>query len=377
MNLALLFTRSVSLDKWASSGLFEREKLIYEKHLKLNNFDYIYWFTYGVHDNKLASRLYSEKRLNERVRIIGMPRLFNFKIGVYLYSFLLPFIHSQTVRKCDFIKTNQMDGSWTAVIAKWIFNKKLVVRTGFILSQLENRLKRKSYFKLKIIELLEKVAYKSADICVVTAEHNRNYITGKYNIPREKIRIIYNYIDTDLFRPDKSIVKYKDRIVYVGRLSEEKNLFNLISAISETKLTLDIYGAGPLIYKLKQFAKNINAKVNFNGIVQNSMLPDILNKYIFFILPSLFEGMPKTLLEAMGCGLICIGTDVVGINEVIEHNKNGILVFGTDTNNIRQTIESTVNSEYKEISVAATINIKDKFALKVIAEKEKKLFKIV
>ena len=56
-NMAVFFTRGVSLQMWLESGLFYREKNIYEQHLKKNNYKKIYWLTYGVNDKKISDSL--------------------------------------------------------------------------------------------------------------------------------------------------------------------------------------------------------------------------------------------------------------------------------------------------------------------------------
>lgn len=131
MTLSLFFTRGVSLEQWLKQGLFEREKLIYEEHLKQGNLDKVYWFTYGSEDRKLANRLKSENRLHKNIEVFEMPKVFNItKISSYLYSFFLPFIYRKELQKSNILKTNQTDGSWTAVISKKIYGKKLLYRTG-------------------------------------------------------------------------------------------------------------------------------------------------------------------------------------------------------------------------------------------------------
>ena len=56
-NLGLLFTRNVSLKLWVESGLFDREKTIYEKELEQNIYHNIYWFTYGSEDEEVYNKL--------------------------------------------------------------------------------------------------------------------------------------------------------------------------------------------------------------------------------------------------------------------------------------------------------------------------------
>src|SRR3972149_402807 len=75
-------------------------------------------------------------------------------------------------------------------------------------------------------------------------------------------------------------------------------------------------------------SKAAAASVRFMGSISNEELPPVLNRYRFFALPSVREGMPKALIEAMACGLVCIGTDVEGINEIIRDGENGFLAGG-------------------------------------------------
>ena len=95
--------------------------------------------------------------------------------------------------------------------------------------------------------------------------------------------MIPNYVDTKLFKPIESVEKYPDRLVFVGRLNEEKNLFTLIEAVAKTSLTLDIYGQGQLKQALEQKAARMNVHVNFMGGVPNYELPAILNRYRYYV----------------------------------------------------------------------------------------------
>jgi len=374
MNLALFFTRAVSLKTWLDTGLFEREKQIYEAHLEAGTFNQIYWLTYGSNDKKIAENLKKQGQLHSSILICQMPIIFNIPVGSWFYSFLLPLVHHKALRNSHYLKTNQMDGSWSAILAKWFYKKPLVVRTGYTLSQLENQLKRYSIIKRKIIELIEKFAYKFSDIAVVASQHNKNYLIEKYAIEADKIQVIGNYIDIQRFVPNPTIKKEPNKIIFVGRLSPEKNLYNLIDAITETNLTLDIYGQGILRKELESYATQKKAKVNFMGVIPNNQLPRILNSYQYYILPSLYEGMPKTLLEAMACGLVCIGTNVTGINEVIEDGVNGYLAVSINHNNLYKVIlKATSITNTSLIQENAKQTILNNYSLDAILNKEKEL----
>jgi len=134
-----------------------------------------------------------------------------------------------------------------------------------------------------------------------------------------------NWIDIDVFCP-RFFDKYDSRILYVGRLSNQKNLFMLFSALSGTQITLDIVGGGYLERELRLLSQDLCINVNFLGRRSNKELPEIYNRYPVFVLCSKYEGNPKSLLEAMSCGCAVIGTNVNGIKEIIFDKNNGVLV---------------------------------------------------
>lgn len=377
MKLALFFTRGVSLQHWIESGLFEREKLIYEKHLDQGNLSKVYWFTYGINDALLGEQLKTEGRLYKGIEVISMPAFFKGRIGILIYSLLIPFLRYPLLRQMGIFKTNQMDGSWSAVIAKCLFGKPLIVRTGYTWSLFREKENVERY-KLWLINRIEAFAYKNATMSVVSTQSQMQYVVEHYSLPENKITVVPNLIDTQLFAPEETNSKYFDRIVFVGRLKEQKNLFNLIEAVSQAGLILDIYGKGKLKKELELHSENCGAKVNFMGVVPNSSLNEILNHYKYYILPSHYEGMPKTLLEAMSCGLLCIGTDVPGINEIIDDGINGYLARGTETDAVLKGIKRAVGSNNtQKIIKDAREHIVNEFSLENVISQEASIFRVL
>ena len=367
--LALFFTRGISLKTWVETGLFEREKLLYQSHLECGDLKQVFWLTYGVNDEQIAERLAKQGKLHKSITVCQMPKFFNFALGSWLYSFIIPFVHFKTLQKTQVFKTNQIDGSWSAVFAKWLFKKPLVVRTGFTQSIFFKKA-GKNILILILSKAVELFAYKFSNSIIVASHSDKDYITDQYQLSLDKINVLHNYIDTKMFEPLESD-KFKDRVVFIGRLTQQKNLYNLIDAIVKTNLRLDIYGQGELQDELELYAQKEGAQVTFKGIISNSELPAILNQYHYFILPSKYEGMPKALLEAMACSLICIGTNVKGINEVIVDNVNGFLAKNITKEGILDVIDRALNCSKKDfISQNARLTIKKSFSLKSIQKKD-------
>ena len=366
--LGLFFTKGISVKFWKGSGLLDREKVIYEKLLEEEVFDKILWFSYGSKDK------FYENELKNGIEIIEMPAFFNFPFGKLIYSFLLPFFQREHLKKCTVYKTNQIWGSWAAVLAKWFYKKKLFVRTGFTLSHISlHRKKRLNYLKGSISEYF---AYKNSDCSSVSSQETFNYVKQRFK--PDNLYVLPNFINTEVFKPF-NLEKKRD-IIFVGRLSEVKNLFNLIKAVAETNCSLDIYGAGELKYKLQAYISKLKLQnqVFLKGKVANKRLPDLINQYKIYILPSFYEGMPKTLLEAMSCGAACIGTNVKGISEVIDDNKNGILCE-IDSKCISEAINLLISSVEKRkfIGENARKLIETDFSLEKVLEIEERIYKSI
>lgn len=358
--LALFFTAGVSLKIWHDIGMIDREVAIYNELSKY--FKHIYFFTYGDEED-----LKLKNYLADNITIIPKKYISN----IFLYSFLIPFIHRKILKDADILKTNQMWGSWSAVLTKLIYRKKLVVRTGYMLSINFMKSNPKSWAKW-LMKSIERVAYKLADAIITTSQSNFEYVEKNYN-PRGIHILIPNYVETDVFK-SMGTSKKEGSICFIGRLSYEKNLFALLEALKGLPYTLTIIGSGKQEEQLKRFATENDVNVNFSGSIPNHKLPLVLNQREIFILPSLYENMPKTLLEAMACGMPVIGTNVKGINEVIEHGKNGILC-DTDSKSIKEAIVTLMeDGELKQkLGENARKTIVENYSLDNLAKKELKL----
>lgn len=81
MKLILFFTYGVSLKDWVDTGLFEREKQLYEEHLNRRYLKKVYWLTYGVGDSMLARKMKDDGRLHEDIDVLSMPHFFYGRVG--------------------------------------------------------------------------------------------------------------------------------------------------------------------------------------------------------------------------------------------------------------------------------------------------------
>jgi len=357
--LALFFTYSVSLREWQRVGNLDRELKPYIKMAE--DFKSIYLITYGKNeDQNIVTGLPSN--------ITVLSNKWN--MPSFLYSLLIPFLFYKEIKTCFILKTCQMNGAWSAVLAKLLLRKKLVIRCGYEWYDFAIR-DNKSIFKRTLIRLIEYFSYSFADKIVITSESAKLFIIKNFHINSSKVLVIPNYIDTDLFKPLQKGLKSK--VTFVGRFTKQKNLHALVDAISGIpEIELSLVGSGELSSDVINYAtKQLKERVKFLGNIPNDQLPNILCESQIFILPSFYEGNPKTLLEAMSCGRICVGTKVEGIEAIIHHKKNGYLC-DTDSGSIHSALLDILRNEdsIEALGVNARENIVDNFSLDKCLKKE-------
>ena len=370
ISLSLFFTGGVSLQTWDQTGLLNRELAIY-RHLRLQDIQ-TRLITYGHPIDKKYSKIVSP------LKIITTPWFPN----SLKTSRRLMLKHFPSLYCSDVLKTNQILGSDVAVKIKKIFKKPLITRCGY----LHSFFTQEHFQDRQVIDSainLEAKAFQVADESVVTTYSQREYVIRNYSLDPEKVHVIPNYVDTNLFTPNPKIQKKWD-LIFVGRSDSQKNLVNLLDAIfllSEQgiRLNLLLIGGSGQDPVLTDYIKKYNLPVTQISNVPNEKLPAYLNASRAFILPSLYEGHPKALLEAMSCGLSCIGTPVPGIQEEIIHESNGYLTSDTASLSLSTAIQSVLddNPLLKKTGQNAREYILSHYSLDYVSDQESQLIKNV
>lgn len=166
-----------------------------------------------------------------------------------------------------------------------------------------------------------------SDIIITVSENSKREITEYLNIPEDKIRVVYNGVNHELFNRDADtktdLSLPEDYILYIGTLEPRKNLVTLLKAFSETKAAKDgvklvIAGAKGWEYKeIYEKAKALNTDVVFTGYIPSEELPALYRGAKAFAFPSLYEGFGIPPLEAMACGTPVVTTGVSSLPEVV------------------------------------------------------------
>lgn len=359
ISLALFLTRGIPMEVWRQTGTLRREIKYYLELAAC--FRHITLISCG--DRNEISFLPPDLKISV---------LYNkWNLSPNIYSFFAPFLHRNEILKTDIIKTNQLDGAWTAIIAGRLLHKPVIVRAGYIWSDFFLK-EVGNVYKARLVNQMEKWCLLNSDMIFVTTNEIKDRLLEKYNLAIDKIHIIPNFIDTNIFYPNPEIIKEKRSICYVGRLTPIKNVDLLIRAASQiSDISLKIIGRGKQENELIELSQHLNVNVRFLGQMNNEEIPSILHKSEIFILPSALEGHPKALIEAMACGCTVIGANVPGIRNVINHEHNGYLCPPT-VEGIREAIIHLLNDPIlrKKLSGNASAYAQNEFGIKKIADLE-------
>jgi len=325
IHLVLFFTRGVSLGTWSMVGNLDREIALYG-FLADHGLD-VSFVTYGdATDLEYSNHLGGIRILCNEA---GLP--------LERYENRLFSVHGRVLRTADIIKTNQTYGSELALWAARLFRKPLIARCGYMWSfnaALENGDNSPAAAEARRVEAK---VFSAADRVVVTTNEMRQDVQRRVPETAGRVLVIPNYVDTELFKPSEE-TRQDRTILFIGRIAPEKNLEALLEAIRSLPVSLILIGEGKLRPQLQKEFADLNGRVIWEGNVPNSRLPEHLNRAGIFVLPSLYEGHPKTILEAMACGVPVVGADSPGIRELIRHGETGFLC-GTEPQSICTALE--------------------------------------
>jgi glycosyltransferase involved in cell wall biosynthesis len=197
-------------------------------------------------------------------------------------------------------------------------------------------------FLLKIYKpLFLKWVLRSAKFVIVFSNTQKTALKQKYGINIAKIKVVPNGVEEQFFNDTPRSLHKKPRLLFVGRLSYQKNLHQLLRALDgvSDQFEMNLVGDGEQKEELSQLANKLCLKnVHFLGRKQGDELLDLYRKSDVFVLSSEREGMPIVLLEAMAMGLPIVATDVSGSRDVVANNKNGLLVPYNDTDRFREAL---------------------------------------
>lgn len=200
------------------------------------------------------------------------------------------------------------------------------------------------------LPLREKFISSVSDKIIAVSRKVANDIAREYNVPKQKIEVVYNGVDTNLFFPKnkdraKKLLKIQNKklLLYVGALTFRKGINYLIEAYRillkryKGEMILLLIGGipkwyGSEIYKtyLDKWSKDLVGKIIFKDAVPHYELPLYYNAADITILPSIEEPFGKVVLESLACCTPVVVSQNAGVAEILRHKETGFLVDPKD-----------------------------------------------
>ena len=339
IDVLYIFSFRSTLSSWKNSGFLDREIRFFQEVSRNLNVTF-YLLTYGSNEDL-------EIFEGANIKIIPMfkkPKNIN-KSFYLIWSIIYPIVYRNKFKNIDIIKANQLSGSWVGIILKFILKKPLIVRTGYD-AYLFSVHESKPKLKQQLFKLLTYIALKSSNLYSVTSNSDKKLIIENYKINNSKLILRPNWIDTSYKFTEAGFKNRKNKLISVGRLELQKNYMFLLDSLKGTDIEIDIIGSGTLKNNLIKYAKQNNIKLNIFENVPNSELLNILKNYKFFILPSIYEGNPKSLLEAISVGCLVFASNIENNSEIIEDSYSGFL-FDFEKEYLQQLLIDKINNSNK------------------------------
>jgi len=224
--------------------------------------------------------------------------------------------------------------------------------------------------------------------CIVAVcEATKEYLVQRVGIDSRRIRVVHNGVDVEEVRSADSCRKFDSSshraptICTVGRLSPVKGHSDLLLAMRDLvpkfrDVQLLIVGKGRLESVLKQQVVDLglSKNVSFTGHLEN--LKEVWPHVDVFVLPSLSEGMPLTLLEAMAAGVPSVATRVGGVPEVVEDGKTGLLVPPRNSDELAKGIAVVLEDQMlaKKIGGAGREAVVRRFSLTQMVQAYREIY---
>lgn len=264
---------------------------------------------------------------------VGIPHIYDASFESTVYR--VPRIASQLRRLSpDVVIAYQESPSLIACCSRMLGGRfKLVVS------------ERNTTQQIRFGDRIRFMLYKYADAIVPNSHSQESFLRQNYPSMGSKIRTITNFVDTEKFRIDICSEK-KNRIVSVGRINPQKNILNYIQAAKQVidqgfEVTFDWFGNTDMPEYEQACYGLIKELCMENHFVFHKAVTDIIPEYqksLAFCLPSIYEGFPNVVCEAMSCGIPVLCSNVCDNPKIITSEQYGFLFNPNNVNDISKNI---------------------------------------
>jgi glycosyltransferase involved in cell wall biosynthesis len=180
-------------------------------------------------------------------------------------------------------------------------------------------------------------SFASADQCIVTNRESLIFLQLRYNLPPDRVWFVPNGVGKEFFSDRFVSDGFGARLLFVGTWIDHKGIYYLADALKRvlsvvSGATLTIAGCMEPEEKVRQcFDASVQPALQVRPFVSRTGMPALYAEHDIFVLPSLVEGMPLVLLEAMASGMAVVTTESNGMTDLIEDSHEGLFVIPGDS----------------------------------------------
>jgi len=260
------------------------------------------------------------------------------------------------------------------------------INTVVATQHLYQEVRSRRLYKLYILQIYQKFISIFVDRYIAVSYGQAEQLKRAV-ISRDKVQVVQNgiYVEDYSKKSQNNLLRSPLSknggelwvVLTVARLDKQKGHIYLLNASSLIpRAVFFLAGDGPERANLEERVKQMNLydKVIFLGHRED--IAELMHNCDLFVLPSLFEGLPLSILEAMSACKPVIATDIEGINEIIIHGKTGLLVPSADSNALAENINLLISnpSLANKIAVAGRERIIQEFSAQKMVEGVTKIY---
>jgi len=211
----------------------------------------------------------------------------------------------------------------------------------------EHRLRRAAYYPLLMHQMVVPRLTKVVTVSNTAAQS----VARAYGLAAQDVAVVYNGVDTELFKPDPKISKKKNQLIFVGNTEDRKKgiryLLEAMLYLPKDVNLLVVDGGAPRHVVMEELLKrfNIGDRVRTTGKIPTEQLVKCYQESEIFVSASLYEGFGFPAAEAMACHLPAITTDGGALPEVVgKSGETGLIVPKGDARSLARAISMLVNN---------------------------------
>ena len=335
-----------------------------------------------------TKRAWPARSVVDGVSVLRLPRLFDNYLGAILFKLNLTLYLLFRGRRHSVWYLNQIGyNACLAILLGKLVRRPVVLRlTGAGVTGIDKKVNAVPF------SFLCRTLLKGAD-AYICLSHETFRDAEDFGLAPSRLFLIPNGIDLEEFHPaniEQRMTRKrefgldgKSIVLFVGRLSKEKNAIGLVHAWGQLQPSqrqewmLVLVGDGAEREILKEVIDQTELQDSVLLAGASGRVVEWLHAADLFVLPSWGEGLSNALLEAMACGLPVVATDVSGVNQLVGTSNCGLIARNGEAESIRECLERLMNEKnatLQTIGIRGRELIAREYTMKHVTQKYRDLF---